>query len=467
METRNELKLKTSMYEWQEKAVEKLLPIRIGALYMEMGTGKTRVALEIIARRLQKGKIARVLWLCPCSVKKNLASDLSKHCEGWENIIEIQGLESLSGSEALYNRLYEFAVKFHPMLIVDESNLVKNFRAIRTQRIMAFSGNCPYRMILNGTPVSRNEADLFAQWYILDWRVLGYRSFWGFAANHLEFDEKFKHKIRRVLNVDYLTDKISPYTYTVKKADVMSLPPKRYREFTFCLEDEQIAHYKHVMNSFLDTLIDNDDETAIYRTFTALQHVSSGRKIISKADQPIKHVPFFDDERDNPRLDRLLDAVNWIGNDEKIIIWAKYKYEIESICKMLEETYGNDSVREFTGDVPLKKRQKAIDDFSKHARFLVANKACGGYGLNLQFCHNMIYYSNDWDWATRAQSEDRVYRLGQESTVMIIDICADFGIDKKIARCLERKEGMTQVFKGILTDKNKQTAKDWLEGASE
>ena len=46
---------------------------------MEMGTGKTRVALELINIRLQKDRIDHVIWLCPCSVKENLKRDIIKH----------------------------------------------------------------------------------------------------------------------------------------------------------------------------------------------------------------------------------------------------------------------------------------------------------------------------------------------------------------------------------------------------
>lgn len=34
----------TQLFPWQTRAVEKLLPLRVGALYMEQGTGKTRTA---------------------------------------------------------------------------------------------------------------------------------------------------------------------------------------------------------------------------------------------------------------------------------------------------------------------------------------------------------------------------------------------------------------------------------------
>ena len=78
----------------------------------------------------------------------------------------------------------------------------------------------------------------------------------------------------------------------------------------------------------------------------------------------------------------------------------------------------------------------SVHQFKTVSKFLIANKSCAGYGLNLQFCSYIIYYSNDWDYATRAQSEDRVHRIGQNKNVHIIDICAAYTLDEKIIKCL-------------------------------
>lgn len=133
--------LKTNLMDYQEVGVEKLLPLKIGALYMEMGTGKTRTALEIIVRRCEKGKLDRVVWLCPCSVQSNLKADLDKHSDGWRDIIHVAGIESLSSSVRLYTELLS-EMTSKTMLIVDESNLVKNRLAIRSRRIVALAEHC-------------------------------------------------------------------------------------------------------------------------------------------------------------------------------------------------------------------------------------------------------------------------------------------------------------------------------------
>lgn len=477
------MKLFTPLYEHQKRCVEKLRKIKIGALYLEMGTGKTRTALELIKIRLEKGRINHVVWLCPYSVKENLRRDIIKHtgsdCKG---LITICGIETLSSSIKANSELINLTEKKECYLIVDESNLVKNFQAKRTKNITRLAENCKYKLILNGTPISRNETDLFAQWYILDWRVLGYKSYWSFAANHIEYDENIQGKLRKVLNVDYLIEKIAPYSYQVKKEECLDLPEKSYETIYFDLDDKQSIHYEDIKDLYLAE-VDEFEETTIYRLFTALQIVLSGNKVspiteeytyIKKHENGYKEKitrkriigmeksDFFKNPLDNPRLQTLMNLIN---TNKKTIIFCKYTKEIHDICKVINDKYCPDTAIPFNGELNLKKRQENLDKFRNKSQFLVANKNCAGYGLNLQFCNYVIYYSNDWDYATRAQSEDRVHRIGQDKNVHIIDICANNKLDERILDCLMRKENLIDNLKAELENQKdiKQVFDNWLK----
>ena len=429
---------------------------------MEMGTGKSRTAIELAFRRIEKGKVNKILWLCPCSVKPTIEAELAKHIEGDTSNIIIAGIESLSSSIRLNVKLLELVQNHKVFLIVDESNLVKNHRAKRTENIMRLAEHCQYKLILNGTPISKSEKDLFAQWHILDWRILGYKSFWTFAANHLEYDEKVRGKVRRVLNTNYLVEKIAPYTFQVKKEECLDLPPKSYSSVCFELTRKQREEYERVKEIFLSDVNEFEPST-IYRLFTALQHVLSGNRVISTIRQPIQTEPFFRKPMDNPRLQTLIETVE--KTEGKIIIWCKYTHEIKAVSMELKQIYGEGAVVEFYGEV--KRKQRAINTkiFAEGARFFVANKTCAGYGLNLQFCSYAIYYSNDWDWATRSQSEDRIHRMGQKENVHILDIYAWNTLDGRILNCLESKEKLVDSFKGQIEKmKNNIDLKNWIDG---
>ena len=451
--------LSTALYPWQLAAVDKLLHIRVGALYMEMGTGKTRTALEMIKRRMDAGRLDKVLWLCPCSVRESLREEIRKHSPDALARIAVAGIESLSSSIRIFETLSRYLSTVTSMLIVDESNLVKNPNAIRTKRITALAGGCKYRLILNGTPISRNEADLFSQWYLLDWRILGYRSYWSFAANHIEYDPEIKGKIRRTLNTDYLIEKIAPYSYQVSRSECFELPGKVYTTVHTQMTAAQDRHYTEVVDRMLQELDDQVPST-IYRMFSAAQAVISGLRV-DLSDRHMRTSPMFADPAQNPRTQDLLSLLD--GIEGQTIIFCKYVHEIEALLRLLPGAVP------FYGKLSAKARQNSLEAFKGGARYLIANKTCAGYGLNLQFCHNVIYYSNDWDWATRIQSEDRVYRLGQAEQVHIYDLCAVASLDVKILKCLSRKESLEEAVKRELRNANgtrdaRGEFKKWLKG---
>lgn len=462
------MKFITKLYQHQINCVNKLKHIKVGALFMEQGTGKTRTMLELINIRLEKGRIDHVIWLCPCSCKENLRRDIIKHTgNDQKGFITICGIETLSTSIKWNSSLIDMSEKHSCYLIVDESSKVKNHKAKRTQNILRIAEKCKYKCILNGTPITRNEADLFSQMYLLDWRILGYKGFWSFAANHLEYDEY--GNVRKCLNTDYLTEKIAPYSYQVKKSECLDLPKKTYDIKYFNLSSDQDKHYKEVADKLL-FLVDEFKPETIYSFLTGLQLVLCGyrvnivhskkkyvkkmlngeHRLIEREGDYIIKERFFSNYKDNPRIQCLENVLE--GVTEKCIIFCKYSDEITDICNLL----GDKAVR-FDGSLNLKNRQKSIDQFASDKQFLVANKTCAGYGLNLQFCSYVIFYSNDYDFGTRAQAEDRVYRIGQNKNVNIIDICASYTLDEKIIDCINRKENLLNSFKHELeTKKDKE-----------
>ena len=104
-----------------------------------------------------------------------------------------------------------------------------------------------------------------------------------------------------------------------------------------------------------------------------------------------------------------------------------------------------------------------IKQFKKEATYLVANKGCASFGLNLQFCNRIIHYSNGWDLAVRLQSEDRIHRIGQDREAYITDILASHSIDIRIEQCIKRKETVLQAIKqGIGGQEKKSWLRNWI-----
>ena len=458
------------MMKHQQTAVSKLSRVKVGALYCDMGTGKSLMALELAIKRLNAGKVDCILWCCPVSVRQTIADEVDKHVTGatWEIVqpkairnpharVYIAGIEGLSSSISLNARLMELVESRRCFLVCDESSLIKNHMANRTLSLWRLAERCQYKLILNGTPLSNNEQDLYAQWYFLDPRILGYSSYYSFAANHLEFDPDYPGRVVAAHDVELLTRKIQPYTYQVRKHECLDLPPKSYGSRYCHMGDEQRALYEETRDRMLAEMeYENPKPHTIYRLFTALQRIMSGVRLDRRY--------LFQDPLDNPRIQVLLETIEELG-DSKCILWCKYTHEIETLQQVLEPRGG---VAVLYGGIRPKDRDRELQRFQEDARFLVANKRVGAFGLNLQHCNYAIYYSNDFSWETRSQSEDRIHRAGQTHNCHILDIICSQSIDEQIHRCLWRKENLVDLFrKQIDRTKDKMSLGRWIDGGED
>jgi len=212
------MNLKTHLFDYQETAVEKLLPLRVGGLFMRMGTGKTRTAIEMVVRRVNRGQLTRVVWFCPVSVKATTRHELHKHTDiapadlcvfnertNLNNmpsaLIYVIGIESMSSSPRVILAANEL-INETTMVIVDESTYIKGHTALCTRRITGMSEVAMYRLIMTGMPISQGVVDLYSQMRFLHWKILGYPSFYRFKSNHLEYSTKYPGMIVRGLGIE-------------------------------------------------------------------------------------------------------------------------------------------------------------------------------------------------------------------------------------------------------------------------
>jgi SNF2 family DNA or RNA helicase len=158
----------------------------------------------------------------------------------------------------------------------------------------------------------------------------------------------------------------------------------------------------------------------------------------------------------NPKLHALGDIIE--EADGKIIIWATYIYNIESIIKFLEEKYGKTSVVANYGAVDSVKRTIAMKRFQEDptCRFFVGNPSTGGFGLTLTEAKNVIYFSNSFNFETRKQSEDRAHRSGLKHEVLYTDIICKGTLDEKILFSLSNKNALASATLG-------DEFKEWLK----
>lgn len=465
---------KTKLMQHQVDAVNKILPTRVGGLFMEMGTGKSRTAIELV--KIRAHKISKAVWFCPVSLKETVQREILKHttCQPEDIYVfddktngqtippamwYIVGIESMSASARVVSAVNHL-IDENTFVICDESSYIKGHNSLRTQRLTMICQRARYRLILTGTPLSQGVVDLYSQMYFLSPRILGYNSFYSFAANHLEYSEKYPGMIVRAHNTEYIAAKIKPYIYQVTKEECLKLPERLPPEIRYCrLTKEQRYWYEWVKEEIFNEMMSSSDDDwfcryGILRLFTALQEVVSG--FLNWKGK------FY--EFENNRPETMLGFIQCVPENEKTIIFCKFQYDVDVIRKTLAKEYGEDSVVFFDGRVKEKERNRVVEKFEKEARFLIVTLGTGGYGFNWQeHAAYMLFYTNSFNWAQRNQAEGRIERQGQTKPMMFGDIYCVDSIDERIFKAISKKGNTVEEFRREVEKVKKDRIKELIK----
>ncbi len=424
-------KFKTEPYEHQKDALKRCWNKESFAIFAEMGTGKTKIALDNACILYNQGKIDRLLVIAPKGTYMNWVDQeipihvpdyVEKEVLAWKPSnsekykaqlrhfrmndyklkIFVMNVEALSTIKGLKQAALFLIGR--SMMIVDESTTIKNPKAKRTKNILSLSREAKYRRILTGSPVTQSPMDLWAQMDFLDPEILGQQSYYAFrtryavviTANAAGGTHKYQ-KIVKFKNLSQLGKLVSPHSYRILKKDCLDLPDKVYTKREVELTDEQ-------------------------------------QEIINLK---------------NSRLNELMQVLG--ETTGKVIIWANYIHDILNIEKAIKDEYGPTSYCTYYGATKSEDRQKCIYDFQNKindCRFFIGNTQTGGYGITLTAASTVIYYSNNYDLEKRIQSEDRAHRIGQKNKVLYIDMVAKGTVDEKIIKSLRNKVNIAKEISG-------------------
>ncbi len=410
--------------------------------------------------------------------------------------INIEGLGA--SSERSYNYLDTFVSSNKVMLIVDESTRIKSIKAKRTKAVLKIGKKCKYKRILSGLYIPNGPLDLFTQFYFLDDKILGFSSYITFksryavevnpklkrdleiithdkvvaekiynerrikyitpqrlkeilSANHIYDDSIFANTwkilkksflfIAGYKNIEELSDKIKPYSYRVLKEECLDLPEKLFKKYETELSPEQKRMYDEIEDQLI-TEINGQELLAqhVLVKLSLLRQICGGTYRSENNDT--KKVESHIIEGKIPRLDLMIEIINDIKQEDKIIIWACHRQEIEMIRKRLLNEYGPSCYAQIHGDITGQDREDQVARFKgdQDCRFLIGTAKSGGIGRNLTVGSYMIFYSNSMELEERRQAEDREHRAGQTKNVTIIDIYNKGLIDEKILKCLMKKQ---------------------------
>lgn len=368
---------------------------------MKQGTGKTRTAFEIA----KSTDAELVLFLVPNQLKHNMLEQIKE----WQFDMPflIYSYESISQSDRIYLKLLNEIQDKRLMIIADETIFIKNGETKRYKRILNIRNQSEYRLILNGTPITKDEWDIYYQMKFLSDRIINMSEseFLSTFFKKIKYKKKFQtprefYKLSEV-NIDYLKRLIEPYVYEVD----LEFDKKEKIHLT------AISHSDDTLSEYIRLAGELDQ---------ALEDLEGIVEILMR----MVYVMFTDEERCKGIASKL--------SGQKIV-YCSYLKEVEYISS-------NCDCYVITGATDYDERNEILKRFKHDDKPLIMTFGVGAFGHNLQFCNKITFASLTYDYAKVDQAKYRIKRLGQERDIEYHYMTSNLPIYEMIFKNMYEKE---------------------------
>ena len=444
--------LKVKLYPYQKEGIRFATKAGKAIIADEMGLGKTIQAIGTAELLRREGLIGSVLILCPTSLKYQWRSEIKKFTNA--EVFVIEG-SHLKRKEA-YNRPEPYKIISYnsaandikilgglqtDMLIMDEVQRLKNWNTQISRAARKIESD--YSVILSGTPLENKLDELYSIVEFVDnFRLAPY---YLFKENHILTDET--GKVLGYKNLNEIGKKLSDILIRRRKKDVKLQMPKRMDKNLFVpMTDEQMGMHAEwqfqvsiLVKRWRDKhFLSDKDRKRLLLLLSQMRMICDSSYIL---DQKTRF-----DTKVEECVNIISDIISEEG--EKVVVFSQWERMTRLIAKELEaKEIGFEYLH---GGVPSEKRKNLVDNFQNEpsSRVFLSTDA-GSTGLNLQAAATIINIDLPWNPAVLEQRIGRIYRLGQQNNIQVINLVAPHSIEESMVGKLRFK---TSMFEGVLDD---------------
>ena len=424
------------------------------AYLMDMGTGKTITTIAVAGTLFKEGHIKRLLVVAPKSIVNVWEQEFDKFAafpytlvvldgDGNKKSDTIRHMGSVGLSVIVVNyescwRLETDIGRWRPdMIVCDESSKIKNPQAKCSKALHRLGKSSGYNLILTGTPITNSPLDFFSQYKFLDENIFG-GSFYGFRGKYAILGGYQNHQIVGYKKLAELVEKAHSVAYRIRIDEAVELPEFIDEVRPVVLEKKTQQLYDGIdKDSFAELM---SGEVTARNVLTRLLRLSqcTGGFIRDDNNGIVQEVS-------RAKLEALEDIVDGcLEEGKKVVVFARFVPEIDSIAKMLEKK--NIGYSLIKGDVTDRAEQVAAFQTDPNIKVFIGQLQTTGMGLTLTAGTVVVYYSLDFSYANYEQSRARVRRIGQTKRGVYIHLVCKDTIDEKVMAALKQKADVSKLL---------------------
>ena len=444
----------------QEEALQFALAHSAVMLDLDMGCGKTRVAIDAAFSRADS---YRVLVVCPKAVVPVWRENLEKFAPpGWA-CWDLQKGTVAAKAEDLKQFIKKLAVKQFvvvnydcvwrkPMgdlilksgfntVILDESHRAKAAGSKVSKYLAMLGRRVKYRMCLSGTPMANSPLDVYGQYRFLDPSIFG-TNYYEFLGRYAVMGGPERRFVVGYKNQKSLNEKFRSIAYTCRMSDVASrlkLPPQlpvTKREVALPAKDYKLS--KELAKDFVaechegGAIVVSNVLTMMWR----MQQIASGYCVVQ--DGPAGGVRV--QELNTSKADALEDMLSDISPEASVVVFCVFVHDLDTVAGVAAKA----KRRAFE----LSGRVNQLDEWKKHPGAVIAVQIrAGAEGVDMTNANHAIYFSLPYSLAQYNQSKARLYRPGQTRPVHFCHLIAEGTIDEAMYKSLQRKRDVIDAIK--------------------
>ncbi|WP_195510012.1 SNF2-related protein [Clostridium tyrobutyricum] len=412
---------------------------KAAGLFLEPGLGKTVITLTAIWSLLYDYfEATKVLVIAPLRV----AGDTwSRECEKWPHLRKLT-ISKILGSEkerktVLYKKADIYVINRENVgwlvktkewdfdtVVIDELSSFKSPSAKRFRALKKVRHKIKRIIGLTGTPAPNGLLDIWSQIYLLDKGERLGRTFTGYRGRYFH-PQKY---INGGIPADYAVNeggeekiytKISDICISMKALDYLKMPECILNKVEVELSEKEMKLYRKLERDLLLPFEDSDVDAANAAVLA--------NKLLQMANGAV-----YDEFNDVKYIhDRKLDALEDLiesANGKPVLVYYAFKHDRDRIKARFDAGEINTS-----------------EDIAKwnegKTQIALCHPASTGHGLNLQYggC-TIIWFGLTWSLELYQQANARLWRQGQNHTVVIHHILTKDTIDQRVMRALQDKD---------------------------